>query len=104
MFTFLYISRDFHMVTAKRPLYSPNIPEEFTDGNFAEINGVGHYTNHLFDIQHVTKSRNRKRRTNISHGLAPLKGVKPVRDKGKFRIDESSILPKLLPPIPETKM
>ena len=92
------------MVTAKRPLYSPNIPEDFTDGNFAELDCDGFYTNHLFDIPHVTKSRKRKRRTNISHGIAPLKGVKPVRDKGKFRIDESSVLPNLLPPIPETRM
>ena len=92
------------MVMAKRPLYSPNILEEFTDGYLAEINGDGHYTNHLFDIPNVTKSRNRKRCTNISHGLAPLKGVKPVSDKGKFRIDESSVLPNLLPPIPETRM
>ena len=60
IFTFLSISRDFHMVTAKRPLYSPNILEEFTDGNLAEINSDGHYTNHLFDIPNVTKSRNRK--------------------------------------------
>ena len=104
IFTFLSISRDFHMVTAKRPLYSPNIPEEFTDGNLAEINGDRHYTNHLFDIPNITKSRNQKRRTNISHGLAPLKGVKPVHDKGKFCIDESSVLPYLLPPIPETRM
>ena len=92
------------MVMAKRPLYSPNIPEEFTDGNLAEINGDGHYTNQLFDIPNVTKSRNWKRCTNISHRLAPLKGVKPVRDKGKFHIDESSVLPNLLPPIPETRM
>ena len=48
------------MVTAKRPLYSPNILEEFTDGNLAEINGDRHYTNHLFDIPNVTQSRNRK--------------------------------------------
>ena len=93
------------MVMAKRPLYSPNIPEDFTDGNFTELNCGGHYTNHLFDIPQVTKSRNQKRRTNISHGLAPLKGVKPVCDKGKFCIDEkSSVLPNLLPPIPETIM
>ena len=70
----------------------------------AEINGDGLYTNHLFDIPNVTKSRNRKRHTNISHRLAPLKGVKPVCDKGKFCIDESSVLPNLLPPIPETRM
>ena len=48
------------MVMAKRPLYSPNILEEFPDGNLAEINGDRHYTNYLFDIPNVTKSRNRK--------------------------------------------
>ena len=52
----------------------------------------------------VTKSRNRKRRTKVSHGLAPLKGVKPVRVKGGFRIDESAVLPEMRPPIPLTKI
>ena len=53
-FTFLSISKDFHMVMAKRPLCSPNFPEEFTDGNLAEFDSDGHYTNHLFDIPNVT--------------------------------------------------
>ena len=79
-----YIFRAFHLVTAKRPLYQPNIPETFADRDFAEENVNGHYRNHLFDIPHVTKSHHRKRRKNISHGMAPLKGVKPVRDKGGF--------------------
>ena len=51
-----YIFRDFHLVTAKRPLYQPNIPETFADRDFAEENVNGHYRNHLFDIPHVTKS------------------------------------------------
>ena len=99
-----YIFRDFHLVTAKRPLYQPNIPETFVDRDFVEGNVISHYRNHLFDIPHVTKSRNRKRRKNISHGMAPLKGVKPVRDKGGFRIDESSVMPNIRPPIPFTKI
>ena len=49
-----YIFRDFHLVTAKRPLYQPNIPETFADRDFAEENVNGHYRNHLFDIPHVT--------------------------------------------------
>ena len=94
--------RDFHMVTAYRTVYKPNIPENFAEGcNFAQ-DVSGHYINHLFDVSGVTKSKKRKRRTDISHGLAPLKGVKPVRDKGKFRIDESTVMPNLLKPIPQT--
>ena len=99
-----YIFRDFHLVTAKRPLYQPNIPETFADRDFAKENVNGHYRNHLFDIPHVTKSRHRKWRKNISHGMAPLKGVKPVRDKGGFQIDESSVMPNMRPPIPFTKI
>ena len=91
------------MVTANRPVYKPNIPENFTDGCFFEDTKLGHYINHLFDVGGVTKSKKRNRRTEISHGLAPLKGVKPVRDKGKFRIDESSVMPNLLQPVPQTK-
>ena len=52
----------------------------------------------------VTKSRNRKWRTKVSYGLAPLKGVKPVRDTGGFRIDESVVLPEMRPPILLTKI
>ena len=92
------------MVTAKRPLYQANIPENLTSGQLAEEILQGHYRNHLFDMADVTKSCNRKRRTKVSHGLAPLKGVKPVRDKGGFRIDESAVLPKMRPPIPFTKI
>ena len=86
------------MVTAIRPAYQPNIPENFINGSFVQKTNSenGHYTNHLFDVCGVTKSKKRKRRTEISHGLAPLRGVTPVRDKGKFRIDESSIMPNLL--------
>ena len=58
----------------------------------------------FFYVPEVTKSRYRKRRTDISHGLAPLKGVKPVRDKGHFRIDESAVMPNLLPLLPQTQM
>ncbi|MCG8625032.1 MAG: hypothetical protein MJE68_23910, partial [Proteobacteria bacterium] len=94
--------RDFHMVTANRPLYQPNIPENFAEGSTVDENTPGHYINHLFDVSGITKSKKRKRRTEISHGLAPLKGVKPVRDKGKFRIDESCVMPNLLQPVPET--
>ena len=90
------------MVTADRPVYEPNIPETFTEGTFVENKQSGYYINHLFDIKGVTKSKKRKRHTHISHGLAPLKGVKLVRDKGKFRIDESSIMPNLLQPVPKT--
>ena len=92
------------MVTAIRPVYQPNILENFINGSFVQNTNSerGHYTNHLFDVCGVTKSKNRKRRTEISHGLAPLRGVKPVRDKGKFRIDESSIMPNLLQPVPQT--
>ena len=61
-------------------------------------------TLHLFDMPAVTKSCNRKWRTKVSHGLAPLKGVKPVHDKGGFRIDESAVLPEMRPPIPLTKI
>ena len=92
------------MVTARRPIYKPNIPELMDDCITAENNGRTHYRNHLFDIPDVTKSRKRNRRKDISHGLAPLKGVKPVRDKGRYRIDESTISPQLLPPIPQTKI
>ena len=92
------------MVTAIRPVYQPNIPENFINGSFVQNthSECGHYTNHLFDVCGFTKSKNRKRRTEISHGLAPLRGVKPVRDKGKFRIDESSIMPNFLQPVPQT--
>ena len=90
------------MVTADRPVYEPNIPETFKEGTFVKNKQFCYYINHLFDIKGVTKSKKRKRRTHISHGLAPLKGVKPVRDKGKFRIDESSIMPNLLQPVPKT--
>ena len=96
--------REFHMVTAKRPLYSPNIPERFDKSDLVEKSDDGFYRNHIFDVPEVTKSRHRKHRTDISHGLAPLKGVKPVRDKGHFRIDESAVMPNLLAPIPETKI
>ena len=92
------------MVTARRPLYKPNVPELFYSPTTGEKNADRIYRNHLFDVPDVTKSRNHKRRKDISHGLAPLKGVKPVRDKGRFRIDESTIPPNLLPPIPQTKM
>ena len=88
----------------KRPLYQANIPENFTTGQLGEEVLDGHYRNHLFDMPAVTKSRNRKRRTKVSHGLAPLKGVKPVRDKGGFRIDKSAMLPEMRPPIPLTKI
>ena len=87
----------------KRPLYQGNIPENFTTGLLGEVSD-GHYCNHLFDMPAVTKSRNRKWRTKVSHGLAPLKGVKPVHDKGGFRIDESAVLPEMRPPIPLTKI
>ena len=90
------------MVTAYRPVYKANIPENFAEGNYFEQEISGHYINHLFDVSGVTKSKKRNRRTDISHGLAPLKGVKPVRDKGKFRIDESAVMPNLLKPIPQT--
>ena len=90
------------MVTAYRPVYKPNIPDTFKEGSYVENTKSGHYINHLFDRSGVIKSKKRKRRTKISHGLAPLKGVKPVRDKGKFRIDESSIMPNLLQPVPKT--
>ena len=66
------------MVTAGRPVYEPNIAETFMEGTFVENKQSGYYINHLFDIKGVTKSKKRKRRTHISHGLAPLKGVKPV--------------------------
>ena len=92
------------MVTTYRPVYKPNIPEKFVDGSCVENDKSGHYINHLFDVCSVTKCKKRKRRTEISHGLAPLKGVKPVRDKGKYRIDESCIMPNLLQPIPETNI
>ena len=93
------------MVTANRPVYQPNIPENFIDGSFVQNTNSenGHYTNHLFDVYGITKSRKRKRRTEISHGLAPLRGVKPVWHKGKFRIDESSIMSNLLQPVPQTE-
>ena len=96
--------REFHMVTAKRPVYSPNIPEKFDKSDLVQNTDDGFYTNHIFDVPEVTKSRYHKRRTDISHGLAPLKGVKPVHDKGHFRIDESAVMPNLLPPIPQTQM
>ena len=92
------------MVTANKPVYKPNIPENVTNGFLVDDADLGYYTNHLFDVPDVIKSKKRKRRTEISHGLAPLKGVKPVRDKGKFRIDESCVMPNLLQPIPETKV
>ena len=66
------------MVTARRPIYKPNIPESVGTDAFQEKKSDGHYRNHLFDIPCVTKSRKRKRRKDISHGMAPLKGVKPV--------------------------
>ena len=88
----------------KRPLYQANIPENFTTGQLGEEVLDGHYHNHLFDMPAVTKSRNRKRRTKVSHGLAPLKGIKPVHDKGGFRIDESAVLPEMRSPIPLTKI
>ena len=92
------------MVTAYRPVYEPNIPKTFIDGSCAEQrnSGNGHYINHLFDVRGITESRKRKRRTEISHGLAPLRGVKPVHNKGKFRIDESCVMPNLLQPVPQT--
>ena len=81
-----------------------NIPENFTTGQLGEEVLDGHYCNHLFDMPAVAKSCNRKWRMKVSHGLAPLKGVKPVRDKGGFRIDESAVLPEMWPPIPLTKI
>ena len=66
------------MVTARCPLYKPNVPEFMEEPSSSKINESGFYRNHLFDIPFVTKSRNRKWRKDISHGLAPLKGVKPV--------------------------
>ena len=90
------------MVTARRPLYKPNVPEFMEEPSSSLNNESGFYTNHFFDIPFVTKSCNRKRHKDISYGLAPLKGVKPVRDKGGFRIDESTVPPNLLPPIPQT--
>ena len=80
------------MVTAKRPVYSPNIPEKFDKSDLVQNTDDGFYTNHIFDVPEVTKSRYRKHRTDISHGLAPLKEVKPVHDKGHFRIDESAVI------------
>ena len=66
------------MVTARHPLYKPNVPEFMEEPSSSQINESGFYRNHLFDIPFVTKSCNCKRCKDISHGLASLKGVKPV--------------------------
>ena len=91
------------MVMAKRPVYKPNIPEIGEELSALTSNAESEYKNHLFDIPEVTKSRKRKWCKDISHGMAPLKGVKSVRDKGNYHIDESTVMPNLLPPIPQTK-
>ena len=70
------------MVSARRPIYKPNIPELVDDCTTAENNGRTHYRNHLFDIPDVTKSCKHNWHRDISHGLAPLKGVKLLWDKG----------------------
>ena len=43
------------MVTAKRPVYSPNIPEKFDKSDLVQNTDDRFYTNHIFDIPEVTK-------------------------------------------------
>ncbi len=63
----------------------------------------GTYMNHDFDFVNLGHKFNKVRKTKVSHGNAPLRGVNPVRRKGGHQIDESLILMDHLPPIPSAK-
>ena len=89
----LLFCRNFYIAPTLNGMYPVHLNDEDTASLLYEEQQKSLFKNHLFHYKDMN-IRQRKRRADITTGIAPLRGVPGIRTILKAKVDELHILPR----------